>query len=151
VQRHYYFAYGSNMNPTRVAERGLQTTAAAGATLAGMKLGFDKCSRDHAGQGHASIGYDPGGCVEGVLYQLASGDDILRMDAFEATPFNYSRDLVRVDCGCEEIWAWTYFANPAVIVSGLRPSRAYLDQLLAGRPYLSHHYYQRLVAWPCHD
>jgi gamma-glutamylcyclotransferase (GGCT)/AIG2-like uncharacterized protein YtfP len=148
---YYYFAYGSNMNPARVAERGVRTTAAAGAALEGVRLAFNKGAQAHAAEGHANICHDAGARVEGVLYRLAGADEIVRMDHFEATPINYSRDLVAVRCGARSVWAWTYVANPAVIVEGLRPSRSYLAHLLAGRPFLSDPYYACLAAWPCHD
>jgi gamma-glutamylcyclotransferase (GGCT)/AIG2-like uncharacterized protein YtfP len=151
MQDHFYFAYGSNMNAERAAARGLLTTAAAGATLQRVRLAFNKCSLDHAGMGHANICFDPDAAVEGVLYRLARPDAIRHMDIFEGTPVNYSRELVRVESAGMAVWAWTYVANPAVVMDGLRPAREYLAHLLAGRPYLSTGYFARLAAWPCHD
>lgn len=144
-----YFAYGSNMNPARVRERGLEVLAISAAALHGVRLGFDKQAREHAGAGHACLSFDAAGIVEGVLYQLASEADLLRMDHFERTPINYSRELVTVVTADGTVSAWTYFANPAVWRSGGRPSRDYLSHLLAGRAYLSDAYFQRLAAWPC--
>jgi cation transport regulator ChaC len=148
---HYYFAYGSNMNMARVAARGLDTVSAVGAILPGVRLAFNKSSPAHAGEGHANICFDRDASVEGVLYRLATVTEIDKMDRYETTPFSYSRDLVTVRCGDAICWAWTYFANPAVIAEGLRPSREYLNHLLAGHRFLSAAYYERLAAWPCHD
>ena len=92
----HYFAYGSNMNPARVRERGLEVTACCGASLHGMRLVFDKVSRRHPNVAHANIVYAPGERVEGVLYRLASTAEILKMDPFERTPWNYGRDVVLV-------------------------------------------------------
>lgn len=132
-----YFAYGSNMNPERVRERGLNVRASESATLPGFALRFDKVSRQHPSESHANIVRQPGETVEGVLYELADHDDILRMDRFENTPINYSREavLARTRDGIRP--AWTYFANPAVRSDGLIPSDDYLAHLLAGRDYLS--------------
>jgi hypothetical protein len=146
-----YFAYGSNMNPARVAERGLRVLRLEAARLRDCALGFGKQSKDHIGVGHAHIDRAPGDVVEGVLYWLAGVDEIFKMDRFEHTPFNYSRDAVTVETASGHVAAWTYFANPAVRARGLRPARAYLAHLLAGQAYLSPRYYARLAAWPVAD
>jgi gamma-glutamylcyclotransferase (GGCT)/AIG2-like uncharacterized protein YtfP len=144
-----YFAYGSNMNPRRVRERGLQVVHAEAARLSGFRLAFDKHALQHAGAGHACFHYAPGGQVEGVLYWLAGVGEILKMDRFERAPVNYSREVVELQTGSGAVVAWTYVANPAVLRPGLRPPRSYLQHLLAGRAYLSPGYYAELAAWPC--
>ena len=55
---HFYFAYGSNMNPERVADRGLFTRGETGATLRGFRMLFNKRSTGIPGVGHANIEYD---------------------------------------------------------------------------------------------
>ncbi|MGE0623106.1 MAG: gamma-glutamylcyclotransferase family protein [Pseudomonadales bacterium] len=167
-----YFAYGSNMNPERVRSRGLAFAHASPASLDGFVLTFDKTSAAHEGSGHANIAYAPGGRVEGVLYWLSATDEIRRMDRFESTPVNYSREIVRVrvlhdhlpplevtdaiaagSSGEGEVMipTWTYVANPAVRRAGLLPPRSYLEHLLAGRPFLSGSYVDMLEAWPCEE
>ena len=135
-----YFAYGSNMNPARVAERGLAVVAVESAKLHGYCLRFDKVSRQHPTESHANVVWDRDGVVEGVLYTLASHAEIEKMDRFEATPVNYGREAVEVSTDSGVVSAWTYFANPAVRVEGLLPSDAYLSHLLAGASYLSADY-----------
>jgi hypothetical protein len=147
----FYFAYGSNMNPVRVASRGLRFDRVCGASLAGVRLTFDKQSRQHPGSGHANVAYDRLGHVEGVLYRLVSEAEIARMDPFEAAPVNYSRDVVWLRARDSAVAAWTYFANPGVIRHGLRPERAYLEHLLAGRQYLSPAYFNALSQIACVD
>jgi hypothetical protein len=146
-----YFAYGSNMNPARVRERGLAVSAVAGAWLPRYRLAFDKASSAHAGVGHANVLLDHDAFVEGVLYWLAGPEEILKMDRFESTPVNYSRDVVTVQTARGAVQTWTYFANPAVRRKGLRPPRSYLNHLLAGRPYLSPAYYRWLAAHDCEE
>jgi len=161
-----YFAYGSNMNPDRVRERGIRFEHAAGARLEGFALVFDKTSKKHAGLGHANVQRAPGQVVEGVLYWLETAEEIAKMDRFESTPVNYSREVIHVCVQSEQlpgerlaghrqpevlITTWTYFANPAVRQSGLLPPRTYLDHLLAGRPFLTNGYYQMLEAQPCEE
>ena len=146
-----YFAYGSNMNPDRVRERGIQFSTALPATLTGVRLAFDKTSEKHPGVGHANMVYDSAGSVEGVLYLLDSGEEITKMDRFESTPRNYSREIVHVSTTRGELAAWTYFANPGVRRAGLVPPRSYLEHLLAGEPFLSTDYFAMLTSWPCEE
>ncbi len=147
----HYFAYGSNMNPARVAERGLRVTAVRGASLKGVRLVFDKVSRLHPNAAHANIVYAPGEQVEGVLYRLASAEEILKMDPFERAPWNYGRDAVQVQVGDDVFWAWTYFANRAVRREGLSPPAEYLAHMLAGRDHLPADYFDRLARTPVAD
>lgn len=144
-----YFAYGSNMNPERVAERGLRVVRAEGAVLSGFRLLFDKHAAAHAGCGHANIVYQPGERVEGVLYWLVDAGEIVKMDPFERAPINYSRDVVHVHTSSGLVTTWTYFANSAVRRAGLKPPRSYLNHLLAGAPHLSAGYLEMLRRWDC--
>ena len=146
-----YFAYGSNMNTERVAERGLEVVDALSGRLHDFRLAFDKASRRQAGVGHASIHRAPGQVVEGVLYRLTGAAEILKMDRFESAPVNYGRDVVAVQTATGTAWAWTYFANAAVLKPGLKPSEEYLEHLLAGEVFLSSAYHARLTRWPTVD
>jgi hypothetical protein len=137
------------MNPERVHQRGLAVLRVEPATLAGVRLSFDKRSATHPGAGHACLDYARSERVEGVLYWLAGDEDILRMDPFERTPVNYSRDVVVVETVDGPVTSWTYHVNPGARQAGLRPPRSYLAHLLAGQRYMSSAYYQRLAAWPC--
>jgi len=147
----WYFAYGSNMNPARVTARGLVFDEVQRGVLPGVRLTFDKQSREHPRSGHANLTFDPRSQVEGIVYRLRGPDDIALMDQFERTPINYSRDIVQVQVASGVIVAWTYFANPAVVRPNLRPERAYLAHLLAARAYLSDAYFALLAATVCVD
>lgn len=144
-----YFAYGSNMNPDRVSERGLRIESAMPGSLTGFRLNFDKCSTRHPGVGHASFAYHPGASLEGVLYELRDAADIALMDRFESAPVNYSREVIEVRGPLGNVWSWTYVANPAVLNAGLKPPRSYLDHLLAGADFLSAEYLHMLSNWEC--
>ena len=144
LELNHYFAYGSNMDSARVAERGLKTLVAVGAVLDGYRLAFNKKSKGPPTTGHANIEYAPGSKVEGVLYELDSGEEILKMDPFENAPVNYGREAVSLETDAGIQWAWTYFANPALKEDGLLPEREYLDHLLEGKPYISISYYDYL-------
>lgn len=144
----HYFAFGSNMNPQRVRERGLVFGRVDGAWLVDYRLLFDKTAAVHAGTGHANIEPAPGDRVEGVVYELVHDDEILKMDPFEQVPVNYLRHQILVQTRAGTQRAWTYIANDAVRQPGLLPERAYLDHLLCGAPWLSPEYHARLAAWP---
>jgi hypothetical protein len=149
-QGHYrhYFAFGSNMNPARVRARGLVVETIVGARLEGFELVFNKRARDRDDLGRANIRPCRGTWVEGVLYRLAHHREIDKMDRFEGTPGQYSRELVSVTTDSGVSWAWTYVANPAVVLDGLLPDQAYLEHLLAGAEFLSPGYLERLKEWP---
>ena len=131
------------MDPRRVTERGIGYDQVVGGRVSGYELRFEKQSRDYAGGGHANLAYALGGAVEGVVYRLSDADEISKMDPFERAPINYSREAVRVATQMGDVWAWTYFANPAVIRPHLKPPGWYMDHLLAGETFLSDAY----VAW----
>ena len=146
-----YFAYGSNMNPARVAERGLVTHAVSAGQLFDFTLVFNKVSRLHPHLAHANIQRAQGAAVEGVLYTLTAPEEIHKMDPFEHAPWNYGRDVVWIETPTGGSWAWTYFANRAVVNDGLRPPTDYLAHLLAGEAYLSQAYLAWLQTIPTAD
>lgn len=141
------------MNPARVRERGIRFTHAEGGILTGYRLLFDKTSTAHPGAGHANVELARDSHVEGVLYWLEAPEEIIKMDRFENTPVNYSREMVAITArnSGQVIWSWTYFANPAVRVAGLKPPRTYLEHLLAGRSYLSAAYVALLAGTSCEE
>lgn len=142
----WYFAYGSNMDAERMRTRGVGFVAIRGGRLPGYGLCFDK--RAGTGYGHACFRHAPGEVLEGVLYRLDDPAGIVRLDPYERTPVNYSREPFTVATDSESIVAWTYVANPAVLEAGLRPQPDYLAHLLAGQPWLSPDYHARLARWP---
>lgn len=142
----YYFAYGSNMNPARMQARGLIVEEMMAARLPGYALSFNKRALDQPGRAYANIRHQAGGVLEGVLYRLADEREILKLDVFEGTPINYSRERMRVETERGAISAWIYIANPAWRSEGLAPSSSYLAHLLAGRELLSVGYCAALAA-----
>ena len=137
------------MDPARVVDRGIRFTQISSAVLADYVLRFNKRSRNQKGAGHANIVVEPGGRVEGVLYQLESPNEIEKMDVFEHVPTNYTREVVSVETQTDTLDVWTYFANPEVVLSGLKPPRWYLAHLLSGRAYLSDRYIEMLESVKC--
>lgn len=145
----YYFAYGSNMNPARMAARGMGVASIQRGRLSNLRLAFNKRAADGADLSHANVVYEAGAVVEGVLYRLTGPAEIVKMDPFESAPRFYSRDIFAVETALGQVPSWVYIANRAAIVEGLNPSRDYLDHLLAGRDYLSDDYVARLTRVTC--
>ncbi|WP_290538676.1 MULTISPECIES: gamma-glutamylcyclotransferase family protein [Alcanivorax] len=147
MQCEYYFAYGSNMNPGRMAVRGMRYRESMAARLDGWGLAFNK--RAHGKQGIAYANIVPmEGVVEGVLYRLRDHREIERMDPYEGHPVRYRRECLPVLTGAGEIPTWVYIANPDWQADNLKPERWYLNHLLSGRPWLTDSYYRRLLQVP---
>lgn len=154
----HYFAYGSNMNPERVAARKLPTVGdPKPARLHNYKLLFNKISRYRVGAASANIVSAFGCSVIGVLYELTNSRSIKTMDPFENSPEDYAREAVFVhldhDGQADEakvIAAWTYVAKPHAIDDTLRPTRAYVGHLLAS-PFMTASERARLLALEFHD
>ncbi|NPV13004.1 MAG: gamma-glutamylcyclotransferase [Ignavibacteria bacterium] len=131
----WYFAYGSNMSLTRMAQRGVVINQYKPAKLKNFELKFNKISKTQGAV--ANIVPNEGSIVEGVLYEI---EDIAVMDKFESFPKHYKRTLVEID----GISAWVYIAQPEYIVEGLKPNQEYLNYLLEAKDFLSEEYYQKL-------
>jgi gamma-glutamylcyclotransferase len=145
----WYFAYGSNMNPQRMAQRGMRTLERQAAQLHGWQLRFNKRAHDRHGVAYANIMPSRAGVVHGVLYQLADRREITRMDPFEGHPLRYRREVLALETAQGRHTAWTYIANADWHCDAVLPERAYLNHLLSGRPWLPESYYRNLLETPC--
>lgn len=152
----WYFAYGSNMDPARLADdrlaaEGVSLRERIGGRLEGWQLAFDKRARAPAGAAAANIVPAPGQVVHGTLNAMPpAGLDVL--DVWEGVAGgHYERrtlPVVRADDG-RIVEAVVYVA--LLTAPGLRPTRAYLAHLLAGRDLLPADYWERLRATPTFD
>jgi cation transport regulator ChaC len=152
----WYFAYGSNMNRVRLVDDRLKPKDVAlcrriGGRLDGWRLTFDKLARTPSGSGAGNIVVAPGSSVHGTLNEMPrEGLDVL--DVWEGVASgHYERRtvfVVRADTG-DTVEAVTYIA--LLVGEGLRPTRAYLAHLLAGRDLLPADYWEKLSATPTLD
>ena len=121
----YYFAFGANLAPEVLAERRIRILDAFDFELDNAALRFSQPGfyRDH---GYASADAAEGERVFGRIYRILARDAV-RMDYFEGVPFFRAHDKIyRRIPRCE-----FFFYRTTRIVEGLKPTREYLDYLLA--------------------
>nr|BCX00946.1 MAG: gamma-glutamylcyclotransferase [Bacteroidota bacterium] len=139
----YFFAYGHNMNVANLKRAGIEPMEQQPAVLEDFRLVFNKPG-PRPGEGYANIEPDPGSRVEGVLYSLQE-QDLEKLDSLVGTPHAYERHTLPVRTAeGETVRAYVYRANPAVVRPNLKPSTAYLLDLLAARALLSPEYVRML-------
>lgn len=152
----WYFAYGSNMNPARLAdqrlkERAVQMGPRIGGRLDGWRLAFNKIARSPEGAAAGNIVEAPGEVVHGTLNQMPDAG-LAVLDIWEGVAAgHYKRQIVavvRADSG-ETVEAVTYIALK--VGEGLRPTREYLGHLLAGKDLLPAAYWEKLKGTPTLD
>ncbi len=138
-----YFAYGSNMNPDRMREREVVFYSRELLILSGWSLKFHKITIQ-PNKGAANIVPDESGAVQGILYKVTM-EGISNLDKFEHYPIEYDRVSLRVPFDeDDEKLILTYIAHPHKTREGLKPSRSYLEHLLAAEDILSEDYYNQL-------
>lgn len=144
----YYFAYGSNMDRARLADRlgiDLQQSELPFevAILDGYDIAFNKLKND--GTGAANIVPSAGTDVEGLLYRIEERH-LSVLDKCEGVPHDYRRQLmdVRTRDG-RLIQAHVYIAAPGRVRTGLRPSREYMQHLLSAEKFLDKNHFSRIV------
>lgn len=145
----YYFAYGSNMNLTRVQHRQMGFTETFAGQLKNYRLVFNKRSLKYPGAGAANVVRSQGQVAEGIIYRLSDPRQIEVMDPFEGYPKHYDREHLLVETAKGKCRAWVYLANPEYVDEDLKPAKWYLNHLLAGRAFLSEGYVQSLSRTSC--
>jgi len=116
------------------------------ALLRGFRLLFNKKAMRSSlpeGIGFANINEDADGAVEGILYEIAD-DDLEKLDESERYPDHYDRVVVTVESDGSRHRCCTYRAQPDKVCAGLKPSRNYLNHILAAGDFLSRQYYEAL-------
>jgi gamma-glutamylcyclotransferase (GGCT)/AIG2-like uncharacterized protein YtfP len=118
-----YFAYGSNMDPNRMARRAPGARAVGPARLGGFRLEFNVYSTEWEGGG-ANLELDERAHVWGVLWDVPD-TEVHGLDAFQGHPTFFRREDVVVEMGDEPAVAWTYRVAHQT-GSYVRPTDAYL-------------------------
>jgi len=153
----YYFAYGSNMHPLRLAQRVPSSTPLGTAELPGYMLRFHKvggdgsgkCNVEHTGRDHDR--------VLGVVYRLLAIEKPL-LDKAEGVGFGYELEAQEIQFRGASREVFYYVAQATHIDDSLQPFHWYKDLVVAGaRTHgLPRHYVSELdritsVADPDHE
>ena len=142
-----YFAYGSNMNVQIMKEWGIAFSTRYAAHLFCYHLAFNKVAKDNPQEGKANIVPDDSGLVEGALYDIDKAS-LPKLDKKEGYSGHYFKIPIKVTLPSDgqEVCAITYIANPDKIrdSDGLKPTKKYMNHLLAGEDILSPGYFKRL-------
>jgi gamma-glutamylcyclotransferase (GGCT)/AIG2-like uncharacterized protein YtfP len=141
-----YFAYGSNCDPTVMTKKGVAYASSQPATLSDYRLLFNKKAMRESlppGIGYANINQTPHGIVEGVLYDIHD-EHLGRLDKSERYPHHYTRIEVVVRTRGGPVACTSYQARPDKLADGLRPSRDYLNHILAAKDFFTSRYFEKL-------
>ena len=139
-----YFAYGSNMDPQRMRERGVSFSQRKRAILKGYVLSFNKVGLDNPREGKGNITKNENEVVEGALYGIHDSD-LTKLDVAEGFPDHYDHVAVVVELEDGTIvQALAYVAQSSKIRDGLKPKREYLSHYFAADDLLSTPYVQKL-------
>lgn len=137
-----YFAYGSNMDMSRLSNRGVNPETKHKGTLKNWKLKFNK--KASAGDwGFANIEQSEGDSVEGLVFSIKESD-IKLLDKFEGAPKHYRREILEIETDIESIKCITYIAQIEYLVEGLKPTKEYIGFLINGSKLLSTEYQKKL-------
>ena len=141
----YYFAYGSNMDEHKLKiKRDVDFYEKFSAKLDGWKLVFDKIASGKPGVAYSNISPKINSCVEGIIYKIKFEDVLNKLDKDEGWPKHYEKKYLLVKTANGFLECLVYIANPNKTQKGLQPDRKYLNEILAGKEFLSNSYYSEL-------
>ena len=141
----YYFAYGSNMDEHKLKiKRNIDFYEKFSGKLDGWEIVFDKIASGKSGAAYSNISPKENSCVEGIVYKIKSKDVLYKLDLDEGWPKHYEKEYMPVKTANGFLECLVYIANPNKTQKGLRPERKYLDEILAGKEFLSDSYYSEL-------
>lgn len=121
------FAFGSNLSREQMLKRCPGATVVGPAMLDNYRLAFGSYSHSWRG-GVATVVPAKGHKVRGVIYHL-DDREVVRLDGFEGTPFQYRRVSGRVRWDRKVVTASWYVLNNKPFTA---PSARYLAMIAAG-------------------
>ena len=145
-----YFAYGSNMLPSRLFDRDIAISSFKPVKLQHYELTFNKKSKKDPKVGFANIVPKWGSSVEGVLFQMEESE-LIKLDKFEGYPEHYQRLIVGPIIFTDEIAnntsAITYVSTVKYSSKENLPvTEQYASYLIKGSMILSEAYRTELTA-----
>ena len=148
----YYFAYGSNMDEYKLkTKRKVNFYEKFSGKLDGWEIVFDKITSDKSRVAYSNISPKENSCVEGIIYKIKSEDVLNKLDKDEGWHKHYKKEYLSVKTTNGFLECLLYIANPNKTQKGLKPERKYLNEILAGKEFLSDSYYSELKNIPTYD
>ncbi|MCP5419289.1 MAG: gamma-glutamylcyclotransferase [Gammaproteobacteria bacterium] len=129
--RIYYFAYGSNLHPTRLRQRTPSCQSLGVAVLFSHALRFHKRGGDGSGKCNVLPTGDPQDQVYGAVYALVA-DERMALDRAEGLGHGYTLVTRTLRLPGVEREIFYYSADPAYIDDALRPYQWYKDLVIHG-------------------
>lgn len=127
-----YFGYGSNMDATSLAAKGVRALGSRRATLPGWRLVFEIPSPFEREGTVADIVPDPSSVVHGIVHEC-DASSLSRMDALEGEGLAYERRPMRVRSHVgEPVDCFAYVGLPPYNGAEGPTSQRYLDILVRG-------------------
>ncbi len=120
MKRHYYLAYGSNLNLRQMRQRCPRAKPVGAVLLVGYELVF---------RGVATIEPRDGGSVPCGLWLITDTDEAA-LDNYEGWPNHYRKEMVTVQYGKRKLRVMTYIMNDGHAISA--PSDYYLHIIQDG-------------------
>lgn len=141
----YYFAYGSNMDEHKLKiKRRINFYEKFSGKIDGWEILFDKAASGKPGVAYSNISPKKNSCVQGIVYKIKSEDILNKLDKREGWPEHYEKKYMSVKTANGFLECLVYVANPNTTQQVLHPERKYLDEILAGKEFLSDSYYSKL-------
>ena len=145
IDTEYYFAYGSNMDEHKLKiKRNVDFYEKFSGKLDGWEIVFNKITSDKSVVAYSNISPKENSCVEGIIYKIKSEDVLNKLDKDEGWPKHYEKKYMSVKTTNGFLECLVYIANPNKTQDGLKPERKYLNEILAGKEFLSNSYYSEL-------
>ena len=145
----YYFAYGSNLHPSRLEKRIGACSQGTLAFLPGAQLTFNKRGTDGSGKCNIDFTDSSSDAVIGVLYEVSASQK-KRLDQWEAATCFYTGITTKVTSKSLTIDAFTYQAGDEHIDTGLLPFDWYKRFVFLGASHFEfpRDYLQQLAEQP---
>jgi gamma-glutamylcyclotransferase (GGCT)/AIG2-like uncharacterized protein YtfP len=128
----HYLAYGSNLHPLRLQQRGVQAQFEGTVQLDDYRLRFAKRSMD--GSAKCTIEPAPGHIVHAAIYVMQP-NSLELLDRFEGLGRGYERQQLDIRLASGVVQAITYQASIEYIDPSLEPYHWYKYLVVCGAQY----------------
>ena len=144
---YYYFAYGSDMNPSEIQTRGVKYSTRELGYLPGYQICFNKVKKS-SGLAAANILPCKDSKVYGAVYKCYGSDPFEQLDNSNGVKTkHYFREKLRVYLtDGQAVKANVYIAYKDACKEGLQIDQKHFDTLIEGKDILPEHYVNSLIS-----